>query len=97
MLDVYVIAESEQAQKKALLLSEIIRASVPNLKVMMNCGGGSFKSQFKRADKSGATFALVLGDNEIQTNTVTMKYLRSDEPQQTKPVDEIIQFLKDHK
>lgn len=97
MLDVYVIAESEQAQKKALLLSEIIRASVPDLKVLMNCGGGSFKSQFKRADKSGASYALVLGENELQNNTVTIKSLRTEMPQQTKPVDEVIQFLKEHR
>jgi histidyl-tRNA synthetase len=48
----------------------------------MNCGGGSFKSQFKKADKSGAKYALVLADEEIDQSKVRVKALRTDEEQQ---------------
>ncbi len=92
--DVYVIAEGEQALSKGFLLCEIIRSAMPSLRVLMNCAGGSFKSQFKRADKSGAQFALVLGENEIQANTVSIKDLRGDMPQSTKSIYETIAFLQ---
>ena len=47
----------------------------------MNCGGGSFKSQFKKADKSGARVALVLGEDEVQQQKIAVKYLREDREQ----------------
>ena len=95
-VDVYVVADGENATSKAILLSEIIRSALPHVKVLMNCGAGSFKSQFKRADKSGAQFALVLGETEIQTNTVSIKALRGDIPQATRTIDETLAFLKAH-
>jgi histidyl-tRNA synthetase len=51
--------------------------------VLANCGGGSFKAQIKRADKSGATFALILGEDEVQNSTITVKPLRIDKAQET--------------
>ncbi len=95
LVDVYIVAEGEVAASKSLLLAEIIRSALPTLKVLTNCGGGSFKSQFKRADKSGAQFALILGDSEIQTNSVSIKALRGDIPQQTKSIEDTITFLRE--
>lgn len=48
---------------------------------MSHCGGGSFKSQMKKADRSGARYAVILGENELAKGTVGLKPLRSDEPQ----------------
>ncbi len=95
-VDVYVVAEGDVAANKAILLCEIIRSALPHVKILMNCGGGSFKSQFKRADKSSAQFALVLGETEIQTNTISIKSLRGDIPQATRTIDETLAFLKEH-
>ncbi|MBS0286173.1 MAG: histidine--tRNA ligase [Proteobacteria bacterium] len=95
-VDIYVVAEGEAALSKALLLSEIIRSKLPFVKVLMNCGQGSFKSQFKRADKSGALYALILGDNEIQTNTVSIKALRGEMPQMTTTIEQTLAFLQEH-
>ncbi len=57
-----------------------------DLAVQINLGGGSFKTQFKRADKSGAEFALVLGDDEVARGVVAVKALRRDLPQEECPM-----------
>jgi histidyl-tRNA synthetase len=93
-VDVYIVGEAEKGQTKAFLLAEILRQALPSLHVLANCGGGSFKSQFKRADKSGAKWALILGEQELQTNTVGIKALRGESPQQTQTIEEVIQYLK---
>ncbi len=59
----------------------------------MHCGGGSFKSQFKKADKSGAQIALILGDNELEQKQIGIKHLRKDEDQQQVPWDELNTIL----
>ena len=58
-----------------------------------NAGGGSFKAQFKRADKSDAQIALVLGDDEVNDGTVTVKHLRSDAGQETIPLGNLEALL----
>lgn len=93
-VDVYIVGEGETAQEKAFLLAETLRTALPTLRVLTNCGGGSFKSQFKRADKSSAQFALILGTNELQNNMVSIKALRKEIPQQTKTIEETVDFLK---
>lgn len=82
-VDVYVATFGEAAELAALGLSERLRDEVPNLRLVVNAGGGSFKSQLKKADKSGALFALILGEDELNQQVVAVKSLRSDEPQQT--------------
>jgi histidyl-tRNA synthetase len=77
----YLVTVGEAAERHGLILADRLRASVPGLRVQLNCGGGSFKSQFKRADRSGAQVALILGDSELQEARVGVKPLRSDEPQ----------------
>jgi len=84
----------DMAFQKGLILAEFLRDSLPNLKILTHCGGGSFKSQFKKADKSGAEIALVLGDEEIAQSQVTLKYLRSQEPQITTEQAKLIDVLK---
>jgi len=80
---VYIVAVGEQAQRHGLLLSEQLRDSVPTLRIMTHCGSGSFKSQFKKADRSGAHFALVLGDEELEQGRAGLKALREQTDQET--------------
>lgn len=94
LLDVYLVAQGERAQEQIILLAEKLRDAIPTLRVLSNCGGGSFKSQFKRADNSGAEFALILGEQELEENTIGIKALRKELPQQTLPVDEAIAYLQ---
>ena len=65
-----------------MVIAEQMRDSFPGLKVQMNCGSGSFKSQFKKADKSSADIALVLAEDEVANQQVAIKYLREDKPQE---------------
>jgi histidyl-tRNA synthetase len=80
--DVYVSAMGEAAVLSALALGEQIRDALPGCAVITHCGGGSFKSQMKKADRSGARYAVILGENEAMAGTAALKPLRSDEPQQ---------------
>ncbi|MEX0603162.1 MAG: histidine--tRNA ligase [Marinobacter sp.] len=79
--DVYVMAMGDDAVAAAMALGEIIRSDLPEKIVVTHCGGGSFKSQMKKADRSGARVAIILGENELASGTASMKPLRSDEPQ----------------
>jgi histidyl-tRNA synthetase len=81
--DAYIVAVGESATAQALLFAEQLRNEVPELAVEVNCGGGSYKSQFKRADKSGARVALILGEQEIESGQVGVKPLRADAEQTT--------------
>lgn len=85
----YLIAVGDEARQQGLILAEHIRNKVPDLRLQVDCLGGGFKNQFKRADKSGAKIALVLGEDELKTNTITVKYLREDRPQEQIPVEEL--------
>jgi histidyl-tRNA synthetase len=76
--DVYVVASGERATRAALALVEQLRDALPALAFEMNQGGGNFKAQFRRADKSGARLALVLGDNELEQGAAALKPLRQE-------------------
>jgi len=95
-LDVYLIMQGDAANKIGLQLAEQLRDKISGLSVMTNCGGGSFKSQIKKADKSNATFALLLGDDEISQNAVTIKYLREKREQELIPMDSAAEFVKNN-
>ncbi len=82
-VDVYLAAFGESAELAALKLAESLRDLFPGLRLAVNAGAGSFKSQLKKADKSGARYALVLGEDELAGQVVGIKPLRSDEMQQT--------------
>ena len=85
----YVVTVGKQAEQHGLILSEQLRDALPSLRVMTHCGGGSFKSQFKKADRSGARFALVLGDDEVAKRQAGIKPLRERLEQQTVGFDEL--------
>jgi histidyl-tRNA synthetase len=80
--DVYVTAMGDQAVAPAMALAETLRNELPGRIVVSHCGGGSFKSQMKKADRSGARFAVILGENEVAQATAGLKPLRDDQPQQ---------------
>jgi histidyl-tRNA synthetase len=90
-LDAYVVHQGEMAGEMAGLLAEGLRDQ--GLNALLDCGGGSFKSQMKRADASGASFAVILGDNEASTGLATLKSLRGGE-QVSVPVDELSEKIK---
>jgi histidyl-tRNA synthetase len=79
--DVYFVIAGPRAEAEGLALAERLRDAKPGLRIEVNCGGGSFKSQMKRADKSGAAIALVLGDSETEKRVVGLKSLRIEAPQ----------------
>ncbi|MEO4047593.1 histidine--tRNA ligase [Pseudomonas sp. CAU 1711] len=81
--DLYLCAFGEAAELAGLGLAERLRDAMPGLRLLVNAGGGSFKSQFKKADKSGARFALILGEDELAGRVVGCKPLRDDAEQQT--------------
>lgn len=91
--DVYVVLAGDQAVRPGLVLAEMLRDALPNLSIQMHCGGGSFKSQLKKADKSGATYAVILGDNEVSQQVATIKSLRQQTEQQSLAWDELVTFF----
>jgi histidyl-tRNA synthetase len=93
-VDVYMIRVGETAEREGLRFAEAIRSEVPGLKLQVNCGGGSFKSQFKKADKSGAEYAIILGDDEVSRGEVSVKSLRSEQGQQTLSREQMCAFLQ---
>jgi histidyl-tRNA synthetase len=91
--DVYVCAFGEAAELAALTLVERLRDQLPGLNLLLNSGGGSFKSQFKKADKSGARYALILGDDELAARVVGCKPLRDDSEQKSVAWDALAEHL----
>ncbi|MGR8947583.1 MAG: histidine--tRNA ligase [Gammaproteobacteria bacterium] len=91
--DVYVLGADERFSAVALLLADKLRRAHPSLRVQVHCGGGSMKSQFKKADRSGAKIALILGGDEIEAGEVTIKHLRTGAEQYTVAQNECIREL----
>ena len=75
----YVLYQGEGTLEFAFLLSEELRQQ--GLRVVLHAGGGSFKSQMKKADGSGALYALIIGEDELDAGEVSVKPLRTDQPQ----------------
>ncbi|TWH76693.1 histidyl-tRNA synthetase [Azomonas agilis] len=92
----YLCAFGEPAEQAALKLAEELRNSLPNVRLLVNLGGGSFKSQFKKADKSGANYALILGEDELAKQVIGLKPLRNDEPQQLVAWADLAQQMADY-
>jgi len=78
----YLVLLGEEATRKGFALAEGWRDALPLLKLQMNCGEGALKSQLKKADKSGASLAFILGEEELKQEKVMVKYLREDRPQE---------------
>lgn len=91
----YLILSGEQAVTDGLVIAESLRDAIPGLRLQVNHGGGSFKAQFRRADKSGALFALVLGQDELANQAVGLKSLREQQSEQeTVPLADLPDILK---
>ncbi len=91
---VYLVMAGEGTIECGMQLAEQLRQTIDGLRVQINLGDGSFKSQFKRADRSGADLALILGEDELQQGTVTVKHLRGDGQQKQLSQDEIAGWLQ---
>jgi len=94
--DAYLVLVGEAAQQLGMTLAERLRDEVPGLRLLSNCGGGSFKAQFKRADRSGAELALVIGDEELSRNEVAVKPLRGGGEQRSIALSALSEFLEQH-
>ncbi len=93
-LNVYLVLMGEQALSKGLPLAEQWRNEISGLKLQVNCGGGSIKSQMKKADKSGAGLAFILGDDELEKNVITVKFLREKKEQEVIGLSQITDYLR---
>ena len=87
--DVYIVAAGDDALRAAFGIAERLRDSVADVRIEMNLGGGSFKSQLKRADKSRAEYALILGEQEVAERRAGLKPLRSTDDQISVAFDEL--------
>ena len=92
--DIYLVTSGEAAELSGAKLSESLRDDYPNLRILVNAGAGSFKSQLKRADKSGAAYALILGESEVESKQIVIKPLLKNDPQQTLSLDELSDFIE---
>lgn len=93
--DVYVVVE-KQSEPFGLRVSEQLRQHCPNFSVVMDGSAAGLKAQFKRADKSGARFAVVIGEQVASEGVVVLKDLRQNGEQQTLPVDAMLVMLTDY-
>ncbi len=92
--DCYMVLVGEGVAANGLVLAERLRDAVSDLNLVVDCSGGGFKAQLKKADKSGARLALILGEDEIQAKTIGIKYLRENRDQETLTHDVLAQRLK---
>jgi histidyl-tRNA synthetase len=93
---VFLVMAGEEAIASGLQLAEQLRRQVPGLRIQSNLGGGSFKSQFKRADRSGALLAVVLGEDELMQGKVAVKHLRDQTGQEQISLDELETWFKNY-
>jgi histidyl-tRNA synthetase len=88
-----MVAAGDEAQSAAVAVAETVRDAIPEVRLQMNCGGGSFKSQMKKADKSGARFALIMGDQEVAQKIVQVKDLQGNNEQQSTSWSDVAEVL----
>lgn len=81
-VDLYLVMLGDEAERAGFRLAEQLRDALPGIRLVVHCGGGSFKSQFKKADKSGALYALILGEDEAAAEQIGLKPLRDRTDQQ---------------
>jgi histidyl-tRNA synthetase len=91
-IDLYLVAVGD-VTGDAMQLAEKLRSGLANIRIETHCGGGSFKSQIKKADKSGAAVAIILGEDELASNKVQVKFLRQDREQETVDQATLVEFL----
>lgn len=93
--EIYLVLVGDSSIRPGMVISEQIRERFPDLRVQMNCGGGSFKSQFKKADKSGAQIALILGEDEVEGKLIAVKFLREEKEQVQVAWSDLMNLLND--
>ena len=91
----YLVHQGNEAAKKALQLAEKIRYELPNETIVLHCGEASLKSQFKKADKLGAKLAIILGEDEVANDRVSIKFLQQRTEQQSVDTAELPNYLND--
>lgn len=91
--DVYVVGVGDEARRICFGAAERLRAEIDGIEISMGSASGGFKSQLRRADRSGAKFALIAGEEEIANGTLGLKPLRDESPQQSLPLDELVAAL----
>lgn len=92
----YAMAQKPEFSPELAVIIERLRDALPEKNLLMHCGGGSIKSQMKKADKSGAAMAIILGEQEVQDNTVAIKFLREQREQVVLAQAELIKFLQEN-
>lgn len=92
---VYLVMVGDQAEMAGLKLADRLRMMLPQLSIQANLGSGSFKSQFRRADKSGAALALVLGEEELSKGAIAVKPLRAEHGQAEVSLSALESWLQD--
>jgi histidyl-tRNA synthetase len=91
--DIYILTDSDTTFAKGLSLATRLRDEFPRLCIMQHCGGGNLKNQFKKADKSGARYAVIIGEDEFAAGTAAIKFLRENIPQETVNWNDIVEFF----
>jgi histidyl-tRNA synthetase len=91
---IYIVTDGDIALQKGFDLAEELRENFPTLRFKLNMGGGSFKSQLKRADKSQAIYAIIIGQEEMEDNRVALKPLRNNEDQVKISFENILSEVK---
>lgn len=89
----YFIMLGPDAERAGHRLAETLRDAIPGFRLVVHAGGGSMKSQMKRADRSNAALALILGDDEVQSDSIVIKHLRSEQEQLHIPQAELTEWL----
>ena len=95
-VDAYIVVMGEEAEAMGSNIASTLRTAIPNISIVLNCGAGSIKSQMKRADKSNARLALILGEDELKNHNVTIKYLREQRDQDTVSLENLASYLKQY-
>ena len=94
--DIFILSQGLGSRAKALTLAELLRDHLPSKKIIVQCGEGKFKAQMKKADASGADLGLILGENEVASETVSVKLLRESGEQLTIPKNALLQYCYDY-
>jgi len=94
--DCYMVLLGKEAVSHGLVLAEQIRDKLPGIKIVLNTSGQSAKSQFKKADKSKARIAVIVGDDEVKNKTYAIKWLQERKEQQQLKLEDLIILFKNN-
>lgn len=92
--DCYLILSGESGLNNGIVLAEILRNEIPGLRIMTNTSNQSIKNQFRKADKSGAKVAIIIGEEEVDNNNYSLKWLRGNKPQEKLNLDDLIGTIR---